>query len=128
MQALLNEQKKKFVDTYSFLMLFSKQINYDMSSGNWSKNLSWNKYFITINLTIVKNNNIFNIDLDDDYLLFTSFNKKFFTLNVADYIKLLLSKNKILYDEKTNQQITSIPNDITPLLSNSDFIILKNAI
>ena len=128
MQKLLNDNRKKYVDTFTFLMLFSKQINYDMSSGNWSKDLTWNKYFITINLTTIKNNNIFNIDPDDDYLIFTSFNKKFFTLNIADYIKLLLSKNKTIYNEKTHQQITSIPNNITSLLSNSDYLILKNAI
>jgi len=128
MQRLLNDQRKKFVDTFTFLMMFSKQLNYDMSTGNWSKNLSWDKYFITLSIATITNNTTFKVDPDDDYLIFITYRKKFYTLNAVDYIKLLLAKNKIAINENTNQQITSVPNNITPLLNNTDFTTLRNAI
>jgi len=128
MQKLLNDNRKKFVDTFTFLMLFSKQINYDMTTGSWTQNFTWDKYFLSLSLTNIKNNTTFIVDQSNDYYIFIPYNKKFYTLNVADYIKLLLSKNKLIYDENTNQQITSVPNNIELLLTTTDFTILKNAI
>jgi hypothetical protein len=128
MQRLLNDQKKKFVDTFTFLMMFAKQLNYDISTGTWSKNISWDKYFITMSLINIKNNTTFKIDIDDDYLIFITYNKKFYTLNSTDYIKLLLSKNKIAINEKTNEQITSVPTTPVVLLTTVEFNTLKNAL
>ena len=131
MDPALNTEKKKYIDTYRFLLLCTGTVTYNPNNANpWSSNINYDKYFATISFDFIKSNTTFSVDTDNDYYIIMIHPKthKIYTLNPGDYIDILLAKNKIVLDDKNNNAILSVPIHLSKRLSSTDRALLLSTL